>query len=309
MEWAAIDFETANGDRSSACSVGIVIVREAQIIETKSWLIRPPTLYFDPYNVMIHGISEADVEDQPTFDELWPEVHSVLNGCPVVAHNASFDFSVLRHTLDEYGITYPDMEYYCTRVIAKAAWPTLPSYALQLVADYLGIAFEHHIARDDARACAEIALRCCQETGADGLRELSSRLGVTPGFLCRDGYCPCSMRQAEGAVQKPQAAALNPDHPFFGKTVVFTGALRGISRREAMQLVLAHGGQCEDSVTKRTHFLVVGDFDFRKFTHGDKSTKLLKAERMKAMGADIEILSEDEWRRMLDLKKLMVAQV
>ena len=69
-------------------------------------------------------------------------------------------------------------------------------------------------------------------------------------------------------------------------------------------MVLNQGGQCENSVTKRTDFLIVGNFDFTKFTHGEKSSKLLKAERMKASGVDIEILSEDEWWRMLKKQKL-----
>ena len=277
MEWAAIDFETTNGDRSSACSLGVVIVREAQIVETKSWLVCPPTLYFDPYNVMIHGITENDVKDKPTFGQLWPEVYSNLKGRAVVAHNASFDMSVLRHTLDQYGIDYPETDYYCTRVIAKAMWPTLPSYALQLIADYLGITFEHHIAEEDARACAAIALLTCREIGVDGLGELAERLMVRPGSLFPNGYTPCSIRRSDGTAPTAKRSDFDHDHPFFGKTVVFTGALQGMHRREAMQLVVDQGGHCEDAVNKRTNFLIVGDFDFRKFTHGEKSSVSVRA--------------------------------
>jgi BRCT domain type II-containing protein len=90
------------------------------------------------------------------------------------------------------------------------------------------------------------------------------------------------------------------EHPFYGKVAVFTGELRSMIRREAMQLILDHGGQIADALKKNTGFLVVGDFDFRKFRSGDKSSKLIKAEALKKAGAEIEILSEDEWLQLLD---------
>ena len=118
MDWAAIDFETANADRASACALGLVVVQETQIVKHRSWLIRPSKMCFDLNNVMIHGITAEHVADKPTFAELWDEVHSEIQGMPLVAHNASFDISVLRHTLDDYRIPYPELDYYCTRAIS-----------------------------------------------------------------------------------------------------------------------------------------------------------------------------------------------
>ena len=46
QDFAAIDFETANGRRSSVCSVGIVIVRGGEIVDKFYSLIQPtPNLY------------------------------------------------------------------------------------------------------------------------------------------------------------------------------------------------------------------------------------------------------------------------
>jgi DNA polymerase III epsilon subunit-like protein len=104
MDWAAIDFETANADRASACALGLVVVQEALVVKRRSWLIRPFKVCFDPNNVMIHGITADQLADKPSFAELWDEVHSEIQGMPLVAHNASFDISVLRHTLDHYKI-------------------------------------------------------------------------------------------------------------------------------------------------------------------------------------------------------------
>lgn len=71
MKCVAIDFETANAKRSSVCAVGIALVEGKEIVQRSSWLVRPPELDFDPYNIYIHGITEDDVRDKPEFNQLW----------------------------------------------------------------------------------------------------------------------------------------------------------------------------------------------------------------------------------------------
>jgi DNA polymerase-3 subunit epsilon len=178
MNWAAIDFETANADRASACALGVVIVQEVQIVKRLSWLIRPSKLRFDPNNVMIHGITAHHVADKPTFAELWDDIHSKIQGMPLVAHNAGFDISVLRHTLDEYKIQYPKLDYYCTQAISRALWTALPSHGLELVSVYLGLPLSHHAVEEDALACATIVLRGCSEVGVTDLIQLAEHLAI-----------------------------------------------------------------------------------------------------------------------------------
>jgi DNA polymerase-3 subunit epsilon len=182
MNWAAIDLETANADRASACALGLVVIQEAQIVKRRSWLIRPKGC-FDLNNVVIHGITSDHVAEEPTFAELWDEVHSEIRGMPLVAHNASFDISVLRHTLDHYELQYPILDYYCTRAISHALWPTLPSYGLELVSHYLGLSFTHHAVEEDAMACAAIVLRGCSEIGVADLTHLAEHFMIRCGHL------------------------------------------------------------------------------------------------------------------------------
>lgn len=93
MDFITIDFETANFQRNSACEIGLTFVKDNQITETKSWLIRPKINHFEPMNVSIHGITAADVWEQPRFDELWKsELKGLLENQFLIAHNASFDF-------------------------------------------------------------------------------------------------------------------------------------------------------------------------------------------------------------------------
>ena len=91
MRFAAIDFETASGTRASACSLGIAVVEGGEIVARREWLIRPPSLYFSPFNIAVHGITPEMVEDAPQFDALWPEMERAIGGRTLVAHNAAFD--------------------------------------------------------------------------------------------------------------------------------------------------------------------------------------------------------------------------
>lgn len=157
QSFTAIDFETANSERSSACSFAIAVVLEGEITERKSWLIRPEPFRFDTINSHIHGLKEHDLVKQPNFSQLWPEISTHLQGQHIIAHNTSFDLSVLRSVLDIYNIPYPDFSYSCTLSLSKIIWPELKKHKLDHIAKHFGIEFKHHEALDDAYACAMIA--------------------------------------------------------------------------------------------------------------------------------------------------------
>ena len=195
MNWIAIDFETANVKHSSACAMGIAIVADGKIARRDSWLIRPRELYFNYYNTYIHGITAEDVKDKPQFNELWDDFRPFIEGKTVIAHNAGFDMSVLRHLLDEYGIPCPEVHYFCTRVLAKRVWPTLGSYRLNMISAHLGISLKHHDPEEDAVACAEIALRCCNDMGINSLEKLAMKFGITKGHLNTDARCKPSSQK------------------------------------------------------------------------------------------------------------------
>ena len=71
MNFTAIDFETANSKRSSACAIGIMVVENGRIIKEITKLIKPTPDY---HNIRVHGITEDMVENEPDFGELWNEI-------------------------------------------------------------------------------------------------------------------------------------------------------------------------------------------------------------------------------------------
>lgn len=182
--WVAIDFETASRQRASACALGLAVIEGGLIVERRDWLIRPPGNHFEYWNTRIHGIDARIVAHEPEFDGVWTEIEPYLRGAVVLAHNASFDVSVLRASLQRYGLLTPvTAGYYCTVTMSRRVWPHLPDHKLSSVCRHCGIALVHHEAASDAEACASIALRCLDETCMPTLDDLADELGLRAGRL------------------------------------------------------------------------------------------------------------------------------
>lgn len=235
MDFVAIDFETANESRSSACSLGIIVVEKGLIVDKKYFLIKPSDMYFNPFNVSIHGITEDDVKDKPEFIELWPQIKNYFVGKFIIAHNASFDMSVLRYVMNEYGIQYPELQYSCTMIIAKKIWPNYLSYCLDFIANNLEIKFNHHNAEEDAIACAKIAIKAMKEAEVTSLEDFARKFDFSNGRLFPGGYEPLHANLAVHRNKKIKPSDLvagttefDPNHPFYNTTIVFTGTLMRI---------------------------------------------------------------------------------
>ena len=161
-DFAAIDFETANRNPCSVCSVGIVIVRDSVITERIYELIKPEPEWYDYWNTRIHGMTEKDTRNALTFDKVWRKIEPLIEGLPLVAHNSPFDEGCLKSVFKTYGMTYPDYIFHCTCRAARRAFDKtiLPNHQLHTVAVHCGFDLKnHHHALSDAEACAVIALK------------------------------------------------------------------------------------------------------------------------------------------------------
>lgn len=191
--WVAIDFETANGSRASACSVAAVRVSGGVERESYATLIRPPEGHdrFDSRNTAIHGIRRGDVAGAPRWPVVWSQLRDFIGDAPVVAHNAAFDTSVIRGANSAVGLAPPSLRYACTLVIARQTW-RLDSYTLPRVARAAGIAFgDHHRAEADARAAAHVLLAERRAHGVESLDDLLTSARVRWGRVHSEGYEGC----------------------------------------------------------------------------------------------------------------------
>jgi DNA polymerase-3 subunit epsilon len=161
MNFVAIDFETANGAKNSACALGIVTVKDGIIADSYYTLIKPPGNAYHWGCVRVHGIKPADSQSSLTFYDLYPEIQQRLQGQIIVAHNAAFDRSVLRACMESARLNYDTLDIHdkwqCTvQIYRKKGFKPC---GLSACCEVLGIELEHHQALSDAKACAELFLR------------------------------------------------------------------------------------------------------------------------------------------------------
>lgn len=157
--FVAIDFETANFQRSSVCSVGIVVVEDGVITDSYYDLIRPYPNYYNPQNIAVHGLNYEDTCDADDFPTVWARIAPKLKNLPLVAHNSPFDEGCLKAVFEAYQMPYPGYTFYCTcRASRRVFGKQLPNHQLHTVSKACGFdLLRHHNALADAEACAWIA--------------------------------------------------------------------------------------------------------------------------------------------------------
>lgn len=289
MNFTAIDFETANWYRSSACAIGLVRVENGEIIKKYKSLIRPTPNFYNSINTKIHGLNADDTANAPRFKEIWREIKKWVEGEIVVAHNISFDRSVLKHVLEKYKLKADIKKSLCSLYLSRVHIQGLENYKLTTVYRHLfNEDFKHHDALEDALACAKIVQHITNEWKPpsfegmiDGLYQKKTTLStkVKLGLLTMD----------EGYIGRTEMK---------GKTFVFTGKLPDFTREEAAQFVVNRGGLAGDNVTKSTTDLVIGGYATR-YGANFKSSKLKKALDLKNKGQSINIWSDADFLELV----------
>lgn len=159
-DFAAIDFETANGKRSSVCSVGVVVVRGGEVVDSLYRLIRPRPNYYSAFTTAIHGLSYADTADAPDFRTVWEEVAPRIEAAPRGPQLAlrrrvpQGRLRALRHALSRLPLLL-HLPRLAPHLRQPPAQPPAPYRCGRCGFDLE----HHHHALADAEACARIALK------------------------------------------------------------------------------------------------------------------------------------------------------
>lgn len=331
MKFVALDFETASERPDSACQIGLAVYEDGELVHEVVQLIRPPSMYFSPRCVAVHGITPSDVRDAPAWDSVWEDIQSYLEAYPIIAHNAAFDLNVLCASMSTYGLQCPYMEYSCSRLIARRAWPGRTSYALKSIADVLGLKFQHHDALEDAKVCGTIVLAAASDAEASTLEDMESTLAIDRGrvqFGVRISPKSKSKRvrataergSSTASLAAENAEAYNSDRaklkqpdivasnvarailkccdgvkPLSGKQIVLSGRLLGLDRLSAVAFLEQLGGSVQSKINLSTHYVVVGTSE--SATNRDdaselSSQQLSEVEQRGKDGQAIRILSQ-----------------
>lgn len=313
VDFIAIDFETATGNPNSACAVGLAFVVGLEVVATAHHLIQPPGNQYDQGNIHIHGIYPEDTEHAPDFLTVWQQLHPMLAGKALIAHNARFDMSVIKASLAAYGDPYvrqyADFKYIDSIAMARDLVPGRKNLAACAQALHIDLK-HHHNAECDADVCARIAIACIKANHCLNLGEFCfsqphiriQEVADLPIWQPKVA-APRNVSRYQPAIHtkaiRPQVTFFDPQHPLYQKSLVFTGEL-SIDRREAMQRAVNVGAVIKTAVSRKTDFLVVG----RQYDGPDgQSTVSNKEARAKAIidegKSNLRLLNESEFFRLL----------
>lgn len=304
LSFAALDFETANGKRSSVCQAGITIVEAGEVTATHSWLVVPPTGAESFTNSGIHGITADDVQAR---GRQWINVESdlraLIGDLPVVAHHVPFDKSVYRWSNDAVGVEHAAWDWYCTSKLCKALTPGIADGKLKTACSHHGVDMgTHHDAGDDSRASALLALTLAQSSGRHTLGALWAGIGPSnPAAaatrstgISQERFLDFKSRKYTKNADMPPTNPDAPESPLKGQTVFVTGHEPDWPKDALIEALALAGAKPEAAVTGRTTILVVGSVD-------SGAGRISKAEALIDKGKDIDIMPGEELLELLEL--------
>ena len=183
--FTVIDFETANKFPDSVCQMGIAKVSDGQIVDQKSFLIRPPYSRFIFSD--IHGITFNDVKNCPTFADLWTEIEPYIDNQTIAAYNLPFDWRCLSATMNYYQLPQPSFEAFDVLANVKNARELhFENYKLITVAERIGLKFKAHDALNDATATAGVQIYLAEKFPDQDIQVYVSGFKIMLDKIARD---------------------------------------------------------------------------------------------------------------------------
>lgn len=302
MRFLAYDVETANNkDIGSICSIGWVLIQNNTLIDQGYTLINPH-IHFSPYNIRVHGITESDVENAPTFSQYWEStLHTLFETSVIISYSAAFDIAATEQALKNACVEDSGIDYIDFLPMCKFFLPDCQKYTLSSVAEAANVSFTHHNALEDARAMVSISKFLCARTGFDGLEELIIRSHTPLLSSLTNSYLPKTMSHQPPFSNHLPVRCSSPveklDDVLSGCSFCVTGDVQDKGRDEVERMILEHGGEFKTSVSRKTTFLVVGTYS--DYPPGYVSGKSKKANELIEQGVPIQILSSDDFLALM----------
>ncbi|MBS7400982.1 MAG: hypothetical protein KIG16_00520 [Eubacteriales bacterium] len=279
-DYVVIDIETTGLDPQydEIIELGALKVKNGVVVGSFSKLIKPKNPISE-FITQLTGISNTMVENAPSIEEELPNYLKFINEQNIVGHNVNFDINFIYDNSIEILNTPFQNDYIDTLRLSRRLYPNLDNHKLTTVCDYLKVSDNiHHRALSDCQLTFEI-----YEKIKNYVRTENIDLEIL--------FKPKKHYKTKAADITASTDEFDESNLFYNKYCVFTGAL-SITRKEAMQKVVNLGGKCEDKVTKKTNYLILGNLDYQK-CKGEKSSKYRKAEEYILAGQDIQIISEN----------------
>lgn len=301
--YTVIDTETTGLDYGlcDIIEVAAVRVRNGIVVDSFSSLVKPPVYYcydddgnespeyVDSFITGLTGITNEMLSSAPDPVDVIPSFIKFLSGDTLIGHNINFDVNFLYDLCEKLGIDFSN-NFIDTMRIARKLLPELSHHRLKDLTKHFGVTNQNE----------HRSLGDCMATNAIYNLMKSQILSCIGEDAFVNSFCHRHRPKLRSSDIVTDITDFDDSNPFYQKTVVFTGALSSMQRKDAMQIIANLGGINADSVTKKTNFLVIGNEEFASSVKNGKTNKMKKAEAHILKGADLQIISEDVFLSMLE---------
>ncbi len=201
VPFVVVDLETTGGSALFDRVLEVAAIRmQNGVVQDRFECLVEPGMPIPPFVTRITGINQSLVRGKPSFDSVLPDVHRILDGAVLVAHNVAFDGNFLARAFDRNGLPW-DGERLCTLRLARRLIPGLHSYRLDSLCAFLGFTFvQRHRAGPDAEATLHVLRHLLESALDQGIDTLSA--------LLRLQRQPVSHKRHKGHVDEAQVASL-----------------------------------------------------------------------------------------------------
>lgn len=296
--------ENVNELQNSICHLILIPVIDGQPQEPQEYFFNPEARFL----FVMSGITEDQVLSFPTYAEQWPTVQSIFDKFDMtVCTGEGYSAHALYGTLTRHCIKFNPVRYCNAKAICRRSLDEI-SYGL----DYLSLRYyndlidEHEPVAVAQRWC-DLALKGLSSQPDQTLEDFLKRAKISVGNFTIEDFTPSlCIRVYSKRVHKtfdPSSVDVDadPDNPFYGMNVVFTGKMESMTRNEARAAVVRVGGEAPDRLTQETDYLVVGVQDLRVVGEKGLSGKMKSAAKYKEKGLPIEVIDEKAFIEMIGM--------
>lgn len=176
-----VDIETT-GSRvvyDRIIEIGILRVEKGKIIKKYQTLINPQ-MYISPFIAQFTGISQEQLQDAPTFEDVKEDIFSFFEDSFFVAHNVRFDYGFIKNEFKRYGVTFSS-KYFCSARLSRLLFPHHHHHNLDSIIERFGLECENrHRAYDDAKAIYDFFHALEKIVEPDAITQALQKLFVRP---------------------------------------------------------------------------------------------------------------------------------
>lgn len=273
-DYCVLDTETTglSSYYDEIIEIGILKVRNNEIVDKYNQLIKP-SYEINSFITDLTGISNEMVKDMPSIIDIKDSVLEFIGNDIIIGHNTSFDIRFINEGFS----TNINNKFMDTMQFSRKLFPELEHHRLSDLNKYLNLNNNEHRAISDCISTKYLY---------DNIKKLMKerKLEINDLWVGRRGIDIKSI--------VPDDIQIDEDNFFFNRHIVFTGKLEKMERKTAMKLVVNLGGILDNSVTRSTNYLILGDNNYNAVLRGEKSSKHKKAEKLKLEGQDIDIIDE-----------------